>query len=232
MTNESATGHALPEVVGHCLADLANVSTPARFCELLQPAILEANFGTAFGNEVRSPDIKSPLHGVKVAALLLNEAFDVLFGEGGDQNTAGATIAASFLESALGPADNAISGQLPLLAAHRGWLLDLIAATETAEDSAEAFSPKRKRGRPRGAGGNVFFNNFVKRLFEVAGLCGGRWTHYRDQNSIDELRWKGTLLPALEMLRPFLPAKGFFPSANLGRCVEHAIESLKGPNHK
>ena len=51
---------------------------------------------------------------------------------------------------------------------------------------------------------------------------GRRWTVYRANGNGE---WTGTLLQALEVLRPYLP-RGFFPPGELGRSVEHIKKKL------
>jgi hypothetical protein len=98
--------------------------------------------------------------------------------------------------------------------------VNLLNALSDAAQRA-ATLPKSKRGS-KGAGGNPAFDLFVQALLMAARQRGGDWTIYR---SADQ-RWTGSLLTALEILRPYLPL-GFFPSGALGRSVEHIRKKFR-----
>jgi hypothetical protein len=103
-------------------------------------------------------------------------------------------------------------------------LMNDVAEAQRRVPSVDAL---KQRGRPKGvAGGSRAFDAFVGRLYIIVRETGGRWTHYRDR--ISELRqWQGTLQPALERLRPYLPAAGFFPDEGLGRALERLAKDAR-----
>jgi len=80
---------------------------------------------------------------------------------------------------------------------------------------------KTRRG-PKGAGRNPAFDIFIQNLLMAARQRQGSWTNYRNANQT----WTGSLLRALEILKPYLP-RDFFPGGELGRTVEHVRNKLK-----
>jgi hypothetical protein len=243
------------------LAEVANVpeSSFSRFCELLALEIETAHLGSAIDwrERVKADDVKCFLASVANDVRKLDKTFGALLGEGGsfgkDKGKGkgdAAAVAGSLLEIALGKA----AGEwpptefMPQLTACRNWLATLIAATEAAGQHAvvmfdpEAVSrvngPKRGPGRPpAGTGDNPMFDNFVMRLDEIRWNVGDgcHWTHskgnYPDSNG--DIVWNGTLLPAMELLRRYLPTSGFWPVAkikgkyriiNLGYALERLAE--------
>jgi hypothetical protein len=52
-------------------------------------------------------------------------------------------------------------------------------------------------------------------------MRGGRWTNYRSADGV----WTGSLLKALDVLKPYLPEK-FFPPGDAGRSVENIRNKL------
>jgi hypothetical protein len=226
--DESLTAYKLSEADGRNLAKLADVPEKSleQFCDLLEVEIQIAHLGTAYAGEklIRASDVSHSLNKVEAAARGLDKALRALLVE--DDNRPSAALAGSCLEIALDGAAGDVTASGARLAAYRHWLETLIVAVEVAKRRATVLYPS-KVGRPTGAGGNPFFDNFVNHLHEIAGMTGGKWTHYRDRNSIDELKWKGTLMPALDILRPYLPANKFFPAADVGRSVENLISRLK-----
>ena len=91
----------------------------------------------------------------------------------------------------------------------------------------QAKSDLRARGRRAGAGGNVAFNWFIDSVYMAAWQNGGHWTNYRGASGRGGSQWNGTLLRAMAILRPYLPAPGFFPVADLGRSLDHISKQLK-----
>jgi hypothetical protein len=222
----------LAEDVGSDLAKLAQISETSfmQFCDLLATAIIQANRDTPYARELtRASDVSPSLDRVATAAQALDKALGALFGEGNSfgKHRGGAALAGCLLEEAItdavaGGGDTTIG--YPRLTAYRRWLATLATATaESKRRATERYLPSR-RGRRKGAGGNLFFNNFVKSLQEIARMTGGRWTHYRHRNSTE---WQSTLRPALDILRPYLPAKEFIPVADLDRSVAHVLDQLK-----
>jgi hypothetical protein len=110
------------------------------------------------------------------------------------------------------------SNALPWLTQCRHLLALLITLTSKAEQRAADLFPKR-RGRPKGTGGNPAFDAFVKDLLDAARKSGGRLTHGRDAYA-NKPAWKGTLLQAMEILRLHLPKDRFFPAGNIGYALE------------
>jgi hypothetical protein len=123
---------------------------------------------------------------------------------------------------------------LPDWTDYRHCLKRLIADLSKAEQRARSAYPSlNRRGRPKGVGGNRAFDHFVKRLYEIARETGGRWKHYRDPHYRDpKVKWKGSLMTALKILKPHLPSRGFFPNAELGRSLEHLINQLRADTTK
>jgi hypothetical protein len=99
------------------------------------------------------------------------------------------------------------------------FLPEYIAALGKLNDAAERglSSIETKRGQR-----NLAFNQFIEGLLMAAEQRRGHWTIYK---AADET-WKGTLLEALAILQKYLPPR-FFPSAELGRSVEHVRSKLK-----
>jgi hypothetical protein len=222
----------LAEDVGREIAKLAEIpeTSFAQFCDLLATAITQTKRDSPYARELtRASDVFPSLDGVATAARALDKELGALFGEGNSfgKHRGGAVLACGLLEEAI---TDAVGGEgditigYPRLTAYRRWLATVVAATEESKRRAnERYLPSR-RGRRKGAGGNLFFNNFVKSLQEIARLTGGRWKHYKRRNSAE---WQSTLRPALKILRPYLPAKKFFPVADLDRSVAHVLDQLK-----
>ena len=214
------------------LAKLARVPESSRlqFRDLIALALEEAYIGNWIILQhfptFRASDLKRRLMSVQRAAQGLDRTLGKL--QGNDVNSdklAGVALAGCLLDVALDHAtfdtQTLYPGFLPRLTAYRHSLATLIAATAEAEK--RAYPLFTQVGHPTGAGGNPAFDNFVKRLYEIARRTGGKWTHYRDR-SAPRTTWKGTLMPALEILRVHLPPKGFFPDGALGRILEHVRE--------
>ena len=234
---EQSITRALPDDVAAELANLARVpeNSRVRFRELMSAVLEEAHLGNEIHHSnkppIRATDVAHPLRRVAAAAQNLDRALGAFLGEDGSfgrRNAApfaGSLLDIALDDAALGGKSASTLGFLPQLTAYRHSLATLIAATAEAKRRAIVLFPTR-RGRPTGAGGNPMFDNFVKRLDEIASMAGGEWKHYRDTSS-PGTEWKGTLMTALEILRHYLPATGFFPDADLGRCIEHVRERLK-----
>jgi hypothetical protein len=177
---------SLADDVGRDLATLAEVPETSfvQFCDLLAWQILEARLGTPpvspapalsetdgvspggettpfAGHVIRGSDVSHSLDRVAAAAKNLDKALGAFFGDGGNFGKRGsAPFAGALLESAIddavGGGDKTI-GFLPRLTAYRRWLATLVEATEEARRRAnDTFLPSRS-GRPKGAGGNPFF---------------------------------------------------------------------------
>lgn len=209
------TAYKLSGTDGSRLAELAHVPEKSheRFRDLLAMHICETHFGTNnAGKPIRASDVSHSLIRVGAAARDLNKALGALIGEGCSFAKPGPSLAGMLLEIAIeGAVTNRRDitvGYLPRLTAYRHWVATLVDATAESNKQANNLFP-RKRGRPPGAGGNPFFDNFVKRLHETAEMSGGKWTHYRARTTTGELKWNGTLMLALEILRPYLPSRSF-----------------------
>jgi hypothetical protein len=215
---------SIPESDARHLAELAQVPECSRdrFCESLEWQILEAHFGNEWRSKpLKASDLKRSIRRVASAARALNQALGAFWSEG----RAGAR-AGSLLEVVLDAAAGERTASGVRVDAYRNGLALLIAATDEAGKRADAMllppppttKNKKRAGRPRGAGGNPAFDNFVKRLYEIVPQAGGRpWTHNPKSHGDG---WSGTLMQALELLRPYLPESGFFPKAKLGFVLQ------------
>jgi hypothetical protein len=76
-----------------------------------------------------------------------------------------------------------------------------------------------KSGRKQGTG-RPAFDMFVFALLTAAELSGGRLTIYR--TAYKDARWAGSLLQAVQALRPLLPKAKFLPAGTLGYSL-HSI---------
>jgi hypothetical protein len=97
-------------------------------------------------------------------------------------------------------------------------LLDLLASA--ASSAEQRLNPKR--GRKPAAGGNFAFDTFVRQLLMAPRQWSRRWSLYRCPDGT----YKGTLLEAIAILRPYLPDKLFPQNVNLGRSVQHIRKKL------
>ena len=89
--------------------------------------------------------------------------------------------------------------------------LDLIIeAAERASERAKRWLPKAGRKKGTGSAG---FDMFVMALLEASEQTGGTLTIYK--TSHEEDLWTGSLLKAVEQLRPSLPKTNFFPAGQL-----------------
>ncbi len=87
----------------------------------------------------------------------------------------------------------------------------VVEAAERASARAKSWLPKA--GRKKGTG-RANFDMFVMALLAASELTGGRLTIYKTSHEDD--RWAGSLLKALQQLRPVLPPTNFFPAGTLG----------------
>jgi hypothetical protein len=195
-----------------------------QFRRLLLAVIDEANtFHEAIRNvESSAADIAPFLHPVITAARKLDTALARLqsdISKPGERSAA-ALKAATLLQTQLvcqsifrGEAEANWSAELERLQRHEhtAWLAEY-------RHSLARLIPEARRGRGRPKGQ---FSWFVRRLYQIVKETGARrWTHHKAPG---EPRWNGTLMRTLQILRPFLPSKGFFPE-NLGRSLEHLLK--------
>ena len=85
---------------------------------------------------------------------------------------------------------------------------DYIKLLAALRDAARQAASQRSRRGPKGAGGNFAFDRFIRTLIMAAWQRTGHWTTYRANGNG---KWKGAILEALEVLRPYLPGD-FFPT--------------------
>lgn len=84
------------------------------------------------------------------------------------------------------------------------------------KDIAGSWQPLLPTSNPRGRPTSAF-TLFVRKLDRIMRANGGELMLTKVK---DEPEWYGTWLQALELLHPFLPATGFFPTGSLGRGLE------------
>jgi hypothetical protein len=188
------------------LAKLAKVDDCPAFEILIRNLILDAHLSDRRMRNVSTIEIRKLLESIGKKASDLSQlltAIDV--GNGGSAEHAG-----YLLEIKL--ADFAFRRDLVLIPEFEA-LLD--AVSKAADEAARGIRPKRG---PKGAGGNAAFNLLVEMLLNAAWQKSGDWTLYKSANG----KWTGSLLEALEILKPYLP-KGLFPPAELGRSVQHIM---------
>jgi hypothetical protein len=83
---------------------------------------------------------------------------------------------------------------------------------------AERSRKHSAAGRPTGTRGNVGFDIFVIQLLTDARRMGGSLTIYKWESPNADEGWGGSLLKAVRLLQPHLPAR-YFPKTNLGRTL-------------
>jgi hypothetical protein len=217
--SDRAAAFTLPKKVVSQLADLAGVPKGSRskFGKLIAEAIgmaeVEQSISPANLPSPRPSDVDREARHISTIAKNLDEALGALEKRDADPVRYKAKIL--------------LFARLGGVADRRRWLTELLKNVEEAASGAPSvFKTLRGKGRPKGIGGNPALNMFVWRLIEIARITGGRWTHYRDRGSESEIKWLGTLLPAMEILRPYLP-EGFIPLAGLGRSLEHLVGQLR-----
>jgi hypothetical protein len=182
------------------LAKLAEVDN--RFGDHVRHIILDAHLSDASFRTLSTPKVRSTLTTIARQAASLRALLEEIdAGSRGSRQRAGL-----MLEQELGKLQEG-AFLLP----------EYVLCLKQLGDAAQrtAGSVKSKRG-PKGAGGNFAFNLFVESLLMAAWQRGGDWTVGRHKDGT----WRGTLLEALAILKPYLPG-GFFPGGDLGRAVEH-----------
>jgi hypothetical protein len=241
---------AVPDNVVSRLATIAHIPETSRnqFGELLRRAVALAHQT----NEIhlsphgRASDVTKFLRRVKTTAQHLDIVIAMLQGKGvgADQHLAAAT-AGVLLDQAIHeavwdgrntsklPSWKTVyqqSNALPWSTQCRHLLALLITLTSKAEQRAADLFPKR-RGRPKGTGGNPTFDAFVKDLLDAARKSGGRLPLGRDAYA-NKPAWKGTLLQAMKILRLHLPKDRFFPAGNIGYALERLSKEFRADTAK
>jgi hypothetical protein len=194
----------------HELAELAKVDNCSVFGSHIRSIILDAHLNTGLLRNFSAPRVRQILTGVASHAQLLSKhlrALDV--GQGGSAEHAGLLIELQLPKSELSKSTISLPECI-------GMLEGLSVAAQRG-----AASVKTRRG-PKGAGRNPAFDIFIQNLLMAARQRQGSWTNYRNANQT----WTGSLLQALEILKPYLP-RDLFPRGELGRAVEHVRNKLK-----
>lgn len=184
------------------LARLAKVDEPSIFSSHIRSIILDAHLHDASLRTLSAPEVRKILKNVMLKAQCLASALrDIDVGTKGSAYNAG-----MLLEYQI----RLFRNEVVLIPDY----VELLTGLQEAATSA-AVPAKAKRG-PKGAGGNLAFNIFIETLHMAAWQRRGKWTNYASAAG----PWTGSLLRALEILEPYLPA-GFFPVGELGRSIEH-----------
>ena len=190
----------------HELARLAKVDEPSIFGQHIRSIILDAHLNDASLRTLSAPEVRKILKNVMLKAQCLASALRNI-----DVGTKGSAYNAGML---LEYQIRHFRNEAVLIPDY----VELLTGLQEAASSAAVLA-KAKRG-PKGAGGNLAFNVFIKSLYRVA-RQRGKWTNYKSAAG----PWTGSLLEALKILEPYLPA-GFFPGGELGRSIEHIKKKL------
>ena len=194
------------------LATLAGVNDPSGFGQHLRSIILDAHLAYPHYNGLSAKAIKANLTTIANQAHTLRRrlvAADV--GGDGSQEEAGFLLEVELARFRLRGAEILYP--------------DIVKIVEGIGDAAQrAKSLVAKRGRSR-KGTNRAFDQLIESLFNAAWQRYGDWTVYRTADP-QKKEWTGTLLEALAVLKPYLPA-GILPSSKLGRAAEDARDNLK-----
>jgi hypothetical protein len=191
------------------LAKLAKVDDCRAFEILIRNLILDSHLSDRRMRNLSTIEVRKRLQSISKKASDLKQSLTAVDVGRGSSEPAG-----YLLETKL--ADFTFRRDLVLIPEFEG-LLD--ALSKAASEAACSIRPKRG---PKGAGRNAAFNYFVEMLLNAARQKRGAWTIYKSVNG----EWTGTLLKALEILKPYLPI-GFFPPAELGRSVQHIMLKFK-----
>jgi hypothetical protein len=191
------------------IAELAGVENGHEFGDHICGLMLDAHKNDARLNGSSAKTVKQKLETVIARAQALKETLrDIDVG-------GSAEYPGSLLEYQLEKTH--FKGQSILLPELSELLDELIASASKAKPR------KQQMGRRPAAGGNPAFNGFIECLYMAARQRGGELPVYKDPKSA---AYKGNLLSALEILKPYLPV-GFYPPGDLGRSVDHIIDKLK-----
>jgi hypothetical protein len=192
------------------LARLANLDSPDHFGSHIRSIILDAHLLDASYRKLSAPKVREKLESVMKKAEALKKALtDIDLGCGSSAERAG-----QILEHAISYFQ--FRGGMVLIPEYVALLAEL---SKGAGNAARLI--KTKRG-PKAARGNYALDLFIQHLEMAARQRSGHWTlsHARDGH------WAGSLLKALEILKPYLP-QGFLPAGGLGRTAEHVRQKLK-----
>jgi hypothetical protein len=195
------------------LAELARVGDSAAFERLIHNLILDSHLNDQRLRNLSTIETRKMLESISKKASDLRRSL-----KGIDVGSGRSEKAGYLLEIEL--ADFSFLGNLALIPEF-GTLLDGL--SKAAGAAARSIRPKRG---PKGAGKNAAFNQFVEMLLDAARQKRGSWTIYKSADG----KWTGSLLKALEILKPYLP-NGFFPRAELGRSVQHITVKYKKRYH-
>jgi hypothetical protein len=191
------------------LARLAKVDEPSIFSDHICSIILDAHLNHASLRTLSAPEVRKILKNVMLKAQRLASALRNI-----DVWTKGSAYhAGMLLEYQI--AHFQFRNEAVLIPAY----VELLTALHDAASSAARLA-KAERG-PKGASGNRAFNWFIESLYMAAWQRRGKWTNYASADG----PWTGSLLKALEILKPYLPAD-FFPGGVLGRSIEHIRKKL------
>jgi hypothetical protein len=194
----------------NALAALAKVDNATAFGDHVKSIILDAHLTHAALHSLSIPKVKKALKGIRDRARALAlalERIDIV-NKGSDQR------AGMLLEWELNH---------PLPAVGSSLIPRIVADLESLSDAASRGARRAKAGPgPKGATGSPAFNPFIEALLIAALQRGGNWTNYRSPDGT----WRGTLLDAVQLLKPCLPNK-FLPQSVLGRSIENIRRKLK-----
>ena len=187
------------------LAILAKVVDRSSFDQHVRGIILDAHLFDASLRNISSPTIRKKLESINKYALQLGTMLNAV-----DVGAKGSAERAGYLLE-INLASFTFRQEMVLVPEFR-FLLEALAAA--ASKAAKSLTSKRG---PKGGGNNLAFDLFVELLLQAPRQRGGRpWTNYKSADG----KWKGSLLEALKILKPYLP-ENFYPAvANLGRSVD------------
>jgi hypothetical protein len=196
------------------LATLAQVNNPKAFGEHIKSIILDAHLNHAALHTLSMPEVRKALKSIKDRAQALADALariDIVT-EGSAQRTG------MLLEWELNH---------PLPVAGLSLIPTYVADLETLSEAANRAAQRAtSRPGPKGASGTPAFNPFIEALLIAAWQRGGKWKLYKSANRA----WTGSLLEAVQLLRPYLPNR-FFPAGELGRSIEHIRKQFEKYTH-
>jgi hypothetical protein len=194
------------------IAKLAKINNSSWFGQHIHSIILDAHLSHASFLTLSIPQVKNVLESVATQANRWGEILSKLDVGGGSRGSK--EYAGWLIERELALQQFEVGGMV-LLPQYIELLHGLSSAAQRAK--------QKPMHVPKGAGGNPAFDIFIEDLLIAARMAGGNWSNSRSGDQT----WKGTLLQALEILKEYLPQKGFFPPGELGRSVEHIRAKLK-----
>jgi hypothetical protein len=192
------------------LAELAKVDNLPAFASHIRSIILDAHLNTRSLATLSAPTVQKILTRIASRAELLAKNLKALdVGGAGSAERAGLLIELELTNSELKNGTSSLPQCIGILEA----------LSTSAQRGAATVKPRRG---PKGAGGSPAFDIFVQSLLMAARQRKGVWTNFRKADQT----WTGSLLKALEILKPYLP-KGFFPRGELGRSLDYVRYKLK-----